>query len=118
MWISRPSDRDPARRAVGGDRADPHPAPLSPAVQTGPGQRDEETTRGHRVAQEPAAFLGYGLISRDELFDPFAVAARAAGDRWLVDPQQIEHAADRGHRLRVDLERHAGPKRELMRMAQ
>src|SRR4051794_8152512 len=107
MWISRPSDRDPARRAVGGDRADPHPAPLSPAVQTGPGQRDEETTRGHRVAQEPAAILADCLIPRDEVFNPFAVAARAARDRWLVERQQIEHAGDRGHGVRVYLERPA-----------
>src|SRR3954454_13659732 len=112
MWISRPSDRDPARRAVGGDRADPHPAPLSPAVQTGPGQRDEETTRGHRIAQEPAAFLGYRLIPRDEVLDPFAVAARAACDRWLVEREQIEHAGDCRDGVRGNLERYAGPKRK------
>src|SRR5215211_1540897 len=81
------------------------------------GGGDQETSRGRRVAQQPAAPFGYAAVPGREAVGVVAVAAAAARDRLVVG-EEVLNAGDRGHSFRVDLGSDAARTRQRVQVAE
>ncbi len=88
-------------------------APGSSAARCG------STAGGHRVAGQPAAGFGHGIIEAGERLGVGPVAARAAGDRGLLRvSEQLEHPVNGGNRGGLQLGGHAAGLRQLVQVAE